>query len=76
VGKRRRRFGKTEYSPGTLRINFLRYDWKLDPKDPDGKRELTAMNWSPVLYGCPHVSPKAMGYLKLVGTENRTEKKQ
>lgn len=57
-----RRLGLKEFSPRTLRINFLRYDY---PLTPDGRHKFVAMNWAPVMFGCPHVSPAAMGYLKL-----------
>lgn len=58
------RLGQTSFAPGTLRANFLRYDW---PKDPvTGVRNLVAENWSPVLFGSPHKSAARMGFLKLV----------
>lgn len=49
------------FSPMELRANFLRYDWQL----LDGKRYLVPQNWSPVVFGRPHVSPQAMGFLHL-----------
>jgi len=58
-----RRLGVGKYSPMTMRINFIRYDW---PLGADGKRNLIPMNWAPVLFGCPHVSPAAMGFIKLL----------
>ena len=37
------------------------------PSAPNGdKRPVIAMNWLPVRWGCPHISPQAMGYLELV----------
>ena len=59
-----RRLGAHEWAAGQhLRANLLRYDW---PLKADGTRELIAMNWAPVIDGCPHLSPQAMGYLELV----------
>lgn len=59
-----RRQGSTVFTAGqVLRVNLLRYDWS-DP-GADGKRALTAMNWAPVVDGCPHISPTAMGSLTL-----------
>jgi len=49
------------FSPMRIRANFLRYDWQL----VDGKRYLVPQNWSPVVFGRPHVSPQAMGFLHL-----------
>lgn len=49
------------FSPMEIRANFLRYDWQL----VDGKRHLVPQNWSPVVFGRPHVSPQAMGFLHL-----------
>ena len=58
-----RRLGAQRFSPEmALRINFLRYD---RPALPDGSRAFIATNWAPVLYGCPHVSPAAMGKIVL-----------
>ncbi len=48
--------------PGTIRANLLRYDWV---QQPDDSRRLIAMNWSPVAWGMPHLSPHRMGYLHL-----------
>jgi hypothetical protein len=59
-----RRLGSVAFTAGqTLHANLLRYDWS-EP-GADGKRALTAMNWAPVIDGCPHISPKAMGTLLL-----------
>jgi hypothetical protein len=57
-----KRLGKTQFTPQTLRANFMRYDW---PQDKAGKRELIQANWSPVLLGCPHISATRMGFLQL-----------
>lgn len=57
-----KRTGQKNFSAGTLRANFLRYEWVR--KDGE-KRNLIPMNWSPVLFGCPHISPGRMGFLKL-----------
>jgi hypothetical protein len=56
-----KRTGQTNFAPGTLRANFLRYEWVKN----EGKRDLLPMNWSPVLFGCPHISPGRMGFLVL-----------
>ena len=63
-----RRLGRREFSAGlTLRANLLRYDWQ-----PSGNatsplaRTLVPVNWAPVRLGCPHLSPRAMGFLRLV----------
>ena len=59
-----RRLGRSAFTAGQLlHANLLRYDWS-EP-GADGKRALTAMNWAPVVDGCPHISPKAMGALLL-----------
>jgi hypothetical protein len=58
-----KRLGQTEFKPGTLRANFLRYDWQF-LANPE-KRDLVPINWSPVLFGCPHISPGRMGFLEL-----------
>ena len=64
-----RRLGQAQFGPMTMRANFLRYEQvpavKAAGADPGASRRLLAMNWSPVLYGCPHISPLAMGYLVL-----------
>jgi hypothetical protein len=60
-----RRLGLDHFAPMTLRANFLRYEYPSATNG--GKRPLIAMNWSPVRWGCPHISPQAMGYLELVG---------
>ncbi len=67
-----RRLGMGQYGPMTMRANFLRYEQvpvvKAAGADPGVSRRLLAMDWSPVLYGCPHISPLAMGYLVLAAT--------
>lgn len=69
-----RRRGSKIFSPMTVRANFLRYDWAPDNSDAWGlkdatgqKRRLNAHNWAPAKHGSPHISPQAMGFLKLVG---------
>jgi len=57
--------------PMTLRGNFLRYDYPLNPA---GERRLVAMNWSPLAWGNPHRSPRRMGSIHLVETD--TSQKQ
>ena len=59
-----KRLGEEKFAPQTLRANLLRYDYGLG-----AKRELLPMNWAPVLDGCPHISPGAMGFLKLMGAK-------
>ena len=53
------RLGLTAYQPMTLRANFLRVEW---PRKTGGNaREFVASDWSPVLLGCPHLSPAGDG---------------
>ena len=57
-----RRLGHGTWRPLAIRANLLRYEWM-----PVGTgRDLLAMNWSTVQYGCPHLSPARMGTLRLV----------
>ncbi len=56
-----KRLGLKKWAPMTLRANFLRYDWPLR----GDKGAMTALNWSPVMWGRPHRSPQAMGFLQL-----------
>ncbi len=58
------RLGLKEYLPMTLRANFLRYDYPI--VDSAGTRVLCPQNWAPVIIGCPHISPAAMGYVDLL----------
>jgi hypothetical protein len=62
-----RRLGLTSYAHLTMRANFLRYDYPNKPGSIG--RELIPTDWAPVLLGCPHISPQAMGYLTL---DNKT----
>lgn len=55
--------GLPKWKPMNVRANLLRYDWL---ESEPGKRSLIAMNWAPVDYGCPHLSPEAMGVLTLM----------
>ena len=43
-------------------LNLLRYVYE---PDANGQRHLHPQNWSPVMRGCPHVSPMAMRPLEL-----------
>ena len=64
------RLGQKQWKAGqSIRANVLRYEWQLEQgeKATAGKRGLIAMNWAPVMEGCPHLSPQAMGTLELVG---------
>ena len=58
-----RRCGLREFRPMDLRANFVRMDWQPDPRT--GIRRMVEANWSPTLRGCPHISPWAMGILRL-----------
>ena len=58
-----RRQGGGPLKPGKMRVNFARYDWDLPLGDP--ARHPLYFYWAPVLQGCPHISPEAMGYLIL-----------
>lgn len=57
-----KRLGGENLKPGSLRANFVRYDY---PKSANGKRETLFMSWALVEFGCPHISPMAMGKLIL-----------
>lgn len=52
-----KRLGQDTFAPMTLRANVLRYDWQ--------NKRLAPLNWASVLNGCPHISPGAMGFLRL-----------
>lgn len=52
-----KRRGHTEFFPTEIRANFVRYDWVAG--------QLIQQSWSPVLHGCPHISPTLMGRLRL-----------
>jgi len=58
-----RRLGKKSFEPMTLRANLLRYDYIKTAGTE--KKQLVALNWAPVKYGCPHISPEAMGSIVL-----------
>ena len=58
-----RRMPRQRLEPMRLRMNLLRYEW---PQDANGNRPGVFMNWSPVSWGQPHRSPKAMGFVRLV----------
>jgi hypothetical protein len=58
-----KRLGTTTLSAGQMRGNLMRYDHP--PKPGKSERSLLHMNWSPVVSGCPHISPAAMGTLIL-----------
>ena len=60
-----KRYGKKKLFPTTMRANFMRYDYQSNKK---GKKSMVHMNWTPVQYGCPHISPAAMGYMHLKDT--------
>jgi hypothetical protein len=57
------RLGTKALAAGTMRANLMRYDHQ--PKPGTSERSLLHMNWSPVVHGCPHISPAAMGTLIL-----------
>ena len=58
-----RRRGLDHYVPGGLRANFARHEFQPNPAS--GKPTLFPMYWSPVLFGCPHISADLMGHLQL-----------
>lgn len=60
-----RRLGLKTFAPMTLRAHLMRYKW-IPTGDPKTPRRLIPMNWAPVQSGTPHISPQAMGFLKLV----------
>lgn len=66
--------GLQKYQPMTLRAHLIRYAYPADPQHPNAPRKLLAMNWAPVVFGCPHVSAAAMGYLKLLPAETKADK--
>jgi hypothetical protein len=68
------RLGQTAFTPMTLRANLLRYEEVPSPGSPNGRR-MTSINWSPVVFGCPHISPLAMGYLELDESSGQTSQK-
>ncbi|HEX8833538.1 MAG TPA: carbohydrate-binding family 9-like protein [Abditibacteriaceae bacterium] len=59
------RLGLSEFAPMTLRLNLVRYKY-LPATDANAPRRLMAMNWAPVSFGCPHISPQAMGFARLM----------
>lgn len=61
-----RRLGLRTFQPDlTMRANLVRCEYPV-PDDPHGKRKLTPMSWAPTVYGVPHVSAAAMGYITLL----------
>lgn len=52
----------TEFQPMTMRANLVRYDYPLI----NDERQLVTLYWAPVTFGCPHISPAAMGFLELM----------
>jgi hypothetical protein len=71
-GLKRKRF-----SPMTMRLNVLRYDWLKPvgmPASNNSSRRLVAMNWSPVQFGMPHMSPQSMGFVVLKGSNSQDGK--
>ncbi len=60
-----RRLGVSEFKPMTMRLNLIRYKY-LPTGDTKNPRRLLAMNWAPVMFGCPHISPEAMGFVQLM----------
>ena len=57
-----RRLGVKSFQPMNLRVNLLRYETMTAA---NGKLVFIPMNWAPVMFGCPHISPDAMGTLVL-----------
>ena len=64
AGPTLQRLGMNQFAPMKMKVNFLRYEYEpaSDPKSPT---TLYAMDWAPVMYGCPHISPQAMGTIEL-----------
>lgn len=60
-----RRLDLDEFKPMTMRLNLIRYKY-LPAAKAGAERRLLAMNWAPVQYGCPHISPQAMGFARLM----------
>jgi len=58
-----KRRGLNIFVPGEIRANFARYDYQAAPGT--GERDLFPMYWSPVQFGCPHISAGLMGRLAL-----------
>ena len=56
--------GLKSFAPGEIRANFSRYEWQTLPGTD--KRDLLPMYWSPVEFGCPHLSAGLMGRLVLL----------
>lgn len=65
------RLGQGQFQPMTLRAHLMRYAYPAALVKPNGERSLFAMNWAPVVFGCPHVSAAAMGYLNLLPPEKK-----
>lgn len=58
------RTGGKALEPGmAFRCTLVRYDWRPGTA---GTRELLALSWTPIMNGCPHLSPSRMGRLCLV----------
>ncbi len=57
------RLGTSTLVAGEMRANLIRYDHQA--KAGAATRNMLHMNWSPVVNGCPHISPAAMGTLIL-----------
>ncbi len=55
--------GMRSFEEMSLRLNLVRYDWD---QEASGKRTRNQFNWVPVLSGCPHISPKNMGFIHLI----------
>jgi len=60
------RLGRTTFMAMTMHANLLRYEWRKSGSDSGAARQLIPMNWAPVRNGSPHLSPEAMGLLRLV----------
>ena len=67
-----RRLGLSEFKPMTMRLNLIRYKY-LPASKAGEKRRLLPMNWAPTMFGCPHISPQAMGFARLMPPTIQTE---
>ncbi len=61
-----RRLGLSKFKPMTLRAHMMRYEWVRSEVE-GAPRQLITMNWAPVMWKQPHISPAGMGTLRLIG---------
>ncbi len=63
-----KRRGAAALAPCEMRMNLCRYDWQPFPDGKPGRDEAFSY-WTPTANGCPHISPAAMGWVRLVKPE-------